>query len=163
MFHAISPDFVIKPLAWDTCVSVSDTYFYISDFHNMGDEPPDIKTFCTKTAEIHLKSAEMHQQRSCKPPFEGNYGFHVATPLGMLSQDNCWCATWGGFYIQGMKHILAFGERTQGPSDELDALAVQLIEKVIPRLLRPFETGGLQIKPILVHGGQRGSNSVGGI
>ena len=35
---------------------------------------------------------------------------------------------------------------------ELQTLFGQLISKVIPRLLRPLETGGRQIKPCLVHG-----------
>ena len=43
-------------------------------------------------------------------------------------------------------------EGSQGPDVELRMLFDQIVSKVIPRLLRPLETGGRQIKPCLVHG-----------
>ncbi|GKZ27942.1 hypothetical protein AbraCBS73388_007145 [Aspergillus brasiliensis] len=39
-----------------------------------------------------------------------------------------------------------------GPWPELEGLDTAMIEKVIPRLLRPLETEGRSIKPSLVHG-----------
>lgn len=42
-------------------------------------------------------------------------------------------------------------ERSHGPDEELKILTAAMFEKVIPRLLRPLETGGRQIKPCLVH------------
>lgn len=36
--------------------------------------------------------------------------------------------------------------------DELRGLDIAMITKVVPRLLRPMETGGQYIKPSLVHG-----------
>ena len=38
------------------------------------------------------------------------------------------------------------------PSKELGDLSPDLFEKVIPRLLRPLETDGNSITPVLVHG-----------
>ena len=43
-------------------------------------------------------------------------------------------------------------EEPQGPDDELRELFTQTMEKVVPRLLRPLETGGRQISPCLIHG-----------
>lgn len=42
--------------------------------------------------------------------------------------------------------------RVQGPHDELEQLSKQIVEKVIPCLLRPMESGGRKLKPSLVHG-----------
>ena len=39
-----------------------------------------------------------------------------------------------------------------GPWPGLEGLDTAMIDKVIPRLLRPMETGGRSIKPSLVHG-----------
>jgi hypothetical protein len=39
-----------------------------------------------------------------------------------------------------------------GPWEEIDKLKAVILEKVIPRLLRPMETYGRSIKPALVHG-----------
>ena len=47
---------------------------------------------------------------------------------------------------------MAVIEESQGPDAELKILLGQMISKVIPRLLRPLETGGRQIRPCLVHG-----------
>ena len=43
-------------------------------------------------------------------------------------------------------------EKSQGPSAELEELHIPLYEMVIPCLLRPLETGGRLIEPVLVHG-----------
>ena len=43
-------------------------------------------------------------------------------------------------------------EELQGPDKKLRDLFGQTMDKVVPRLLRPLESGGRQIKPSLVHG-----------
>ena len=44
-----------------------------------------------------------------------------------------------------------FEKETQGVDEELDGLFDALCTEVIPRLLRPLETGGRFIEPCLVH------------
>jgi protein-ribulosamine 3-kinase len=39
-----------------------------------------------------------------------------------------------------------------GPSEDLQELLPSFYEKVIPRLLRPLQTSGKKLKPVLVHG-----------
>jgi protein-ribulosamine 3-kinase len=39
----------------------------------------------------------------------------------------------------------------QGSDPEINALSSQILEKVVPRLLRPMETGGNKITPVLLH------------
>ncbi|KAL6714824.1 hypothetical protein ACLMJK_007084 [Lecanora helva] len=52
-----------------------------------------------------------------------------------------------------MKHMLDLEEQAQGPQPEEMKIIVQsLFDKVIPRLLRPLETGGRSVIPSLVHG-----------
>ena len=43
-------------------------------------------------------------------------------------------------------------EKQSGPDVELKSLFEQTMENIVPRLLRPLETGGRQMKPSLVHG-----------
>jgi protein-ribulosamine 3-kinase len=155
ILYNVMPEVAIKPLAWGPCASEPDLYFFLNEFHTMVNrtyEPSYVESFCATLAELHRKSADMRQMQSIEPTPEGNYGFNVPTHFGMLPQDNRWCETWEEFYIQGMTNILAFEEKTQGPSDELDFLATRLIQKVIPRLLRPLETEGRRIRPSLLHG-----------
>ena len=43
-------------------------------------------------------------------------------------------------------------EKSQGPDEEMQQLCDKVLTKVVPRLLRPLETGGRSIQPRLVHG-----------
>ena len=48
--------------------------------------------------------------------------------------------------------MLQLEEEARGSSEELKELSEQLLEKVIPRLLRPLETGPIALEPCLIHG-----------
>lgn len=139
---ATSPDFLPKPHAWGSYKSITDTHFFLCDFHDMVEELPEISQFTKSVAELHLRSVSL----------TGKYGFHVTTYMGPLPQDNTWTDTWEEFFLRGMKRMLFLEEAAQGPSPELNVLVPLLFEKVIPRLLRPLETGGNSIKPVLIHG-----------
>lgn len=111
-------------------------------FHDFSDDLPDIPKFCEKVAQLHTNSVSP----------TGQYGFHVTTHHGNLAQDNTWNSSWEEFFAQGLRRMLELEEATQGPNEEITKLCVPLFEKVIPRLLRPLESGGSKIKPSLVHG-----------
>ena len=136
-----TPHFAPRPIAWGTYASDPDTHFFLCSFHEISGELPDIDRFCENLASLH---------RNGKSP-TGRYGFPVSTFQGNLPQDNTWTDTWEEFYIQGMKRMFKLEEETQGRSSELESLRTPLYEKVIPRLLRPLETGGRSIEPALVH------------
>lgn len=95
----------------------------------MTEEPPLAKPLTSRLAQLHKDS-----------PLSPNvmYGFPITTYMGPLPQDNRWCESWEGFYIQGMVRMLELERDAQGPSKELDELVVKLYDKVIPRLLRPL-------------------------
>ncbi|EEP82372.1 conserved hypothetical protein [Uncinocarpus reesii 1704] len=82
---------------------------------------------------------------------EGKFGFHVTTHLANVPVNNTWNASWEAFWAQQMKSLLDREEDVRGHNDELSALKVAFFENVIPRLLRPLESGGRRIKPCLVH------------
>ncbi|CAF9917036.1 MAG: hypothetical protein HETSPECPRED_003080 [Heterodermia speciosa] len=136
------PAFAPIPIAWGTYASNPDIHFFLCSFHEMSEELPDVQGLSARVAELHSKG---------KSP-TGKYGFPCTTFQGNLPQDNRWTITWEEFYVNGMKRMLKLEEDCQGPSQELTELCVAMYEKVIPRLLRPLETGGRQIEPCLVHG-----------
>jgi len=51
-----------------------------------------------------------------------------------------------------MRHTFEREIAIQGPDPELDKLVPVILDKVIPRLLRPLQTEGRIVKPSLVHG-----------
>lgn len=140
--HKATPHFAPLSIAWGTYALDPDIHFFLCSFHEMSDELPDVERFSASVAALH---------RNGKSP-TGKYGFPVGTFQGNLPQDNTWTDTWEEFYIQGLKRMFQLEKEAQGPSSELDSLRTPLYEKVIPRLLRPLETGGRSIEPSLVHG-----------
>ncbi|KAL8855330.1 MAG: hypothetical protein Q9178_008019 [Gyalolechia marmorata] len=119
------------------------SHFYMCDFYSMTDDLPDISKLCAVVARIHLDTMG-------KSP-NGQYGFHVTTHLAYVDNNNSWSYSWEQWYARALKRMLQEEEKSHGPDDELKALTNAMFEKVVPRLLRPLEAGGRQIKPCLVH------------
>ncbi|KAK8053948.1 aldo/keto reductase [Apiospora saccharicola] len=141
--YAITPQFCPKPIAWGTFESDPDSHFYICKFYDfVEDELPAPKAFGASLAKLHSS----HTSPS------GQFGFHVVTYNGDLPQDNSWSESWEAFFLNGVQHVLRIREQRGGKCSELDDLLPDMFEKVIPRLLRPLETGGNHIEPSLVHG-----------
>lgn len=109
---------------------------------NIREELPERREFCKKLAALH--------QLGVSP--SGKFGFHVVTYNGNLPQENGYTDTWEEFFKNGLKHMFTLNFAAAGPSQELEELMPSLFEKVIPRLLRPLESGGNTIIPSLVHG-----------
>ncbi|KAI9780422.1 MAG: hypothetical protein M1839_006696 [Geoglossum umbratile] len=153
--NAVVSNFAPRPVGWGTFKSNPDLHFFLQDFHEMDGEVPDMEKLTFKLAEMHLKSTDLHIKMKSEYEKSGGdkFGFHVTTHNGSLAQDNSWVDTWEEFYIQGMKRMLDLEEKARGPQpEEMTSLLTPLFEKVIPRLLRPMETGGRRIKPSLLHG-----------
>ncbi len=143
MLHSFAPNNVPKPLAWGTYKKDPDSHFYMCDFYDMTDDLPDISRFCAVVAQIHLDSMGKASN--------GQYGFPVTTHLAYVDNDNSWSDSWEKWYARALKRMLQEEEKSHGPDDELKVLTAAMFDKVIPRLLRPLETGGRQIKPCLIH------------
>ncbi|KAI9767665.1 MAG: hypothetical protein M1840_005536 [Geoglossum simile] len=142
LIYAATPDLVPRPIAWGTYASIPAVHFLICDFHNMTDELPDINTFPAKIAELHKEGTSPN----------GKYGFPVTTYHGRTALEHGWADTWEEYFSTRTKILLQLEQQVQGPNDEIKELAGPFFEKVVPRLLRPLETGGRTIKPRLVHG-----------
>ncbi|KAL8764375.1 MAG: hypothetical protein Q9184_000080 [Pyrenodesmia sp. 2 TL-2023] len=143
MLHSFAPNNVPKPLAWGSYKKEPDSHFYMCDFYDMTDDLPDISRFCAVVAQIHLDSMGRSPN--------GQYGFHITTHLAYVDNDNSWSGSWEQWYARALKRMLQEEENSHGPDDELEVLTAAMFDKVIPRLLRPLETGGRQIKPCLIH------------
>lgn len=136
-------DFVPTPIAWGSFKSLPDTNFYLCEFVDIKEELPGCRIFCEKLAYLHRNGVSSPN---------GKFGFHVVTYNGNLPQENGFTDTWEEFFANGLKHMFRLNSEAAGPSEELQDLIPSLFEMVIPRLLRPLETGGNSIVPSLVHG-----------
>lgn len=140
--HATIPDATAAPIAWGTYAKDSNAHFFLCDFVDMTDEVLDIQPFVSKVAELHAKSVSPN----------GKYGFSTLTCMGTMPQFVEWTDNWEEFFTNTMKQLMSVVEASNGPDPEFKELLGHIIDKVIPRLLRPLETGGRQIKPSLIHG-----------
>lgn len=140
----INPSLCPKPIGWGTLKTDSNSHFYICNFYNFTGIMPEPTSFCEKLAQLHLSS------RPLSP--NSQFGFHCRTYNGNLPQENTWSDHWELFFADGLRDVLKIRLGRAGRSLELEALEPALFDKVIPRLLRPLESGGRQIRPSLVHG-----------
>jgi fructosamine-3-kinase len=140
--HDLVPNFAPRPIAWGTYQSIPETHFFLSEFREFDDEMPGPEDFAAHLANLH--------QNSQSP--DGKFGFHTTTYAGNLPQMVDWESSWETFFTKSLRYALDLETKAKGPDPELDALLPILFDKVIPRLLRPLETGGRSIKPSLVHG-----------
>ncbi len=140
--HAVSPDMVPEPYAWGQ-YDDSDTYFLLTEFREIGKQPPDPVKFTQRLAEMH--------QKSVSPT--GKFGFHMTTCHARLRQvTDCWEDSWAVLYRKQLAHMIKLDEEKNGEWPEFKMICQLVLDKVIPRLLEPLQSDGRSIKPCLVHG-----------
>ncbi len=141
--YPAAPDFTPKPYAWGTYASDPKIHFFLCEFVDMDEATlPDPQKFAQALAKLH---------RTTVSPI-GKYGFPVATFQGLVPQYADWTDTWEEFFSRSFRRLVENEEKAQGPDPEMQDLEKATFEKVIPRLLRPLETGGRTIRPCFVHG-----------
>jgi protein-ribulosamine 3-kinase len=138
------PDNVPKAIAWGNYESNPDMYFYLAEFHEMIEEVPDPIQFVDIVAKLHRDSLG-------RSP-DGKFGFHVPTHLANIPNKPGWKDTWEETYAEALKTMMEFEALSQGTDDdEFEELKKQTLSVVVPRLLRPLETGGRKVTPCLIH------------
>ena len=140
--YKATPDFCPMPIATGDYASDPYIHFFLSSFVDMTDEIAEVETLPAKLAQLHMKG-------TCP---KRAYGFHVPTNQGALAMPNTWRSSWECFFSEMMQRLFDWEEEMHGHQEEMSSLSKAIIEKVIPRLLRPLETGGRDIQPCIVHG-----------
>ena len=142
--YSVAPDMIPKPLGWGTLEANPNGHFFLCEFINLANEIPDPSSICKALADLHRRSIAMSPN--------GMFGFEVTTCNGTFPQDNRWNESWEAFFAQQMRGAFEAEQEVHGISEDYQRLLPALFEKVIPRLLRPLETGDNSIKPALIHG-----------
>jgi fructosamine-3-kinase len=143
--YAVSPNIVPKPYAWGNYDGPnSHTYFLLTEFREVGEQPPNPVKFTKRLAEMHKKSQSP----------TGKFGFHVPTCHAKLQQITSWENSWATLYRKQLAHMIDLDEAKHGEWPEFKVVCQLILEKVIPRLLEPLQSkhNGGGIKPCLVHG-----------
>ena len=141
LFHQYLSEHVPKPIAWGNYESDAQMWFYLCDFHDMVDKVPTINQLVPTVAKVHNDSMGKKDR----------YGFHVPTHLANIPNDNTWQDSWEAFFQQLMIRMFEVEGSAQAYDKAYEDIKQDILAKVIPRLLRPLETGGRSIKPCLIH------------
>jgi protein-ribulosamine 3-kinase len=119
---------------------------------------PSWRPWLTCTRKVRDNSTAIHLHYSITNDLttglspNGKYGFSVPAFQRTVPQYTEWTDTWEDFFSNSIRHVFEAEERTHGPDPEVQELEKAILTKVVPRLLRPLETGGRTIKPRLIHG-----------
>ncbi|KAI0158133.1 Fructosamine kinase-domain-containing protein [Xylariaceae sp. FL1272] len=141
LFAAL-PGNVPKPVAAGALGRDPNKHFYLAEFRDMADEMPGTTDFVSLVAKLHQTTESPN----------GKFGFHTTTYGGDNPVDTNWCDSWEKFFTRMMKQVMDRERTIHGPDAELDRLSPMIINQVIPRLIRPMESDGRKIKPVLIHG-----------
>ena len=141
--HAANPELTPQPIAVGTYDSDPSLHFFLCEFVDMTDDLPDLHNFPEALAKLHRNGVSP----------TGQFGFGVPTCMGNGRRFYTkWTDSWEEFFVNFFLDVVEYEQEVQGPDEEMAALTKQIVEKVIPRLCRPLETGGRSIKPLLIHG-----------
>ncbi|KAK8052076.1 hypothetical protein PG993_003461 [Apiospora rasikravindrae] len=135
------PDLTPLPIGTGQYTSDPDKFFYLCEFRELVEDVPDVEDFSSMIAEMH--------KRGVSP--DGKFGFPVPTYGGRLPMLYPPSDTWEELFTQVMDTTFVVEEESQGVDADMQALREAIMTKVIPRLLRPMETGGRSLVPRLVH------------
>lgn len=140
--YRVMPEMVARPVAWGSYESLEDTHFFVCEFRELSDEIPDPYPFAALMAELHKRGTSA----------DGMFGMPYVTFGGNNPQYFPVTNNWEECFTAGLQAIFAAERKTHGADDEMDQMTTIILEKVIPRLLRPLETEGRTVIPRLVHG-----------
>jgi len=134
-----------RPIDWGTYKSDPNKHFYLAEFMEMTADLPDIRAFSAMLAKLHHDSM-------VDPKAPREFGYDFMTHEGSMYQDITWSKTWEELYSRRFKSFVDQELVSQGPSEKIEQLVLDLKEKVIPRLLRPLDTHGCKLRPVALHG-----------
>ncbi|KAK7918383.1 Fructosamine kinase-domain-containing protein [Apiospora marii] len=108
----------------------------------MQDEPIDPERLARRVAELHNKGVAA----------DGLYGADEVIAGGVLPVRPARSNSWVDDFFRYMRVLIRLEQIAQGPPPaELARLLDAMFNRIIPRLLRPLETGGREIMPRLTH------------
>ncbi|KAM7200563.1 Fructosamine kinase domain containing protein [Rhypophila sp. PSN 637] len=142
---------------WYASEEPEKTYFLLFDYKELA-EPEEVYPvrLGQAIARLHTKSrASDHYPPKNQALGGKRFGFDRQTYCHTFQQYHEWSLAWHEFVAKHTEKLLESELPTWGEerrSDEHEQLCVALVERVILRLLRPLETDGRTIDPVLVHG-----------
>lgn len=135
------PEAINAPIEWGN-FQLDNRSFYLTNFRHTLELLPPVSQIISIIKKLHTSSTSP----------TGKFGFHVPSFYGRAPMDNTWTDSWEEYFTREFRSSLGFAQIQLRHDAELADLAKDFIAKVIPRLLRPLQTGGRSIQPTLLFG-----------
>jgi protein-ribulosamine 3-kinase len=135
------PEHIPPMVAWGSLKANPNHGFVLSEFREMKSGILVPETAASIMHRIHSHSAP-----------NGKFGFPVTTFKGLARLDNAWCNTWEELFTRQFRSELAWEQIVRGDDAEYGELCDAFVNEVVPRLLRPLQSNGRSIEPVLCHG-----------
>lgn len=142
--YAAYPELVPEPIAWGSYKEEDEVYFLLIRFYELSGDIPDVSDFPALLAKIQMRPEAKSKT--------GDFGFPITTYGGRNPTVYPMGKSWETTLAGSLEAAFIAEEETQGPDAEMTRLRDSLFNKVIPRLIRPLETEGRSVDPILCHG-----------
>ncbi|KAK1764023.1 hypothetical protein QBC33DRAFT_548568 [Phialemonium atrogriseum] len=139
---AVIPDNALEPIAWGYFDGDETKSWFLTHFRDLRARTPLLPPLVSIVKKLH--------QESVSPT--GKFGFHVTPFYGPPPMIVDWTDNWEEFWTREFQSGLKYVQKMLGDDPELVEVAEQFICTVVPRLLRPLQAGGRNIKPSLCHG-----------
>lgn len=138
--YSVMPELVPRPVGMGSYSAAEhiDKWFFLCEYKEMRDEAPEKEDLAPKIAELH--------ERGVSP--DGKFGFPVETYGGRLPMIYPVCDTWEELFTKVLNTTFDVEEEVQGVDEDMQMLRKAIMEKVVPRLLRPLETGDRKLIPV---------------
>jgi protein-ribulosamine 3-kinase len=142
--YSVYPELVPEPIAWGTYKNHDEVYFLLMRFYDLSGDIPDVSVFPPLLAKL--------QRRRQAKSKTGEFGFPIVTYGGRNPAIFPLSKSWETTLTGCLEAVFAAEEQTHGADEALTRLREGMFRKVIPRLIRPLETEGRHIDPVLCHG-----------
>ncbi|KAK8095006.1 Fructosamine kinase-domain-containing protein [Apiospora hydei] len=140
--HDAVPGICPEPIGWGHYASDPSVFFLLCHFVHIFSDLPSINLLPARMAQLHDRAIAK----------DGNFGWHVPIAGGQMPVIVAKSHSWEDLFTRYMRYMFRAEEITQGPrTPEIERLTGVLFNRIIPRLLRPLETGGRELIPRLLH------------
>ncbi len=124
--HGILPENVAEPITWGTYTDSPDMYFLVSRFLPLQDLPTS-KALVPLVAKLHNITSPT-----------GKFGSERTTYGERDPRFFPPSTSWEESFSRGLSAIFDLEDEMQGPDEEMRRLRKGVMERMIPRLLRPL-------------------------
>lgn len=146
IYYNAAPEISLRPWGYGSYDTMPATYFIIHEYGGWSEKDWPTEEYAPELAKA---VSDLHRRQRWPG---GKFGIGHTLFGGRTPSRWALSNSWEDCFSHGMRYEFEQERAVQGPDPEFDFLSAAMLDRVIPRLIRPLETMGNSIVPTLVHG-----------